>query len=121
MSGHRRRWRDYSTSSGNRPVRDFIRGLSDDDAATIVAAMKEVAEEGLRAARHLRGDIYEVRAHADRVSYRVLFATEGQRGQVLLALEAFRKASQKTSPASIRLAERRLRDWRSRARSGLSR
>jgi phage-related protein len=55
-------------------------------------------------------------AAGDRVAYRVLFATEGARGQVLQALEAFKKKTQKTPPAAIALAERRLRDWRARAR-----
>lgn len=48
--------------------------------------MKEVRDHGLIAARHLRGEIYEVRADGDRVIYRVLFAAEGEREQILLAL-----------------------------------
>jgi len=32
--------------------------------AAIVAGMKEVAQLGLSASRHLRGDVYEVRADA---------------------------------------------------------
>ncbi len=111
----RRRWRDYQTARGSRPVRDFLRSLSDADYADVRAAMSDVAERGLPAARHLRGDIYEVRSSGDRVAYRVLFAAEGARGQVLLALEAFKKKTQKTPPATVALAERRLRDWRSRA------
>lgn len=114
----RRRWRDYMTPSGRRPVRDFIRTLSDTDAAAVVAAMREVAVEGMAGARHLRGEIYEVRAIGDGVVYRVLFATEGRRAQILLALEAFAKTTQKTPPRTIQLAERRLRDRRSR---GISR
>lgn len=117
MVVRRLRWRDYSTKSGRRPVAEFIRSLDDQAAAAVVAAMKEVASEGLSYARHLRGEIYEVRAHGDRAAYRVLFAQEGRRGQVLLALEAIKKQSQKTPPRSIHLAERRLRDWRSRPRS----
>lgn len=111
----RPRWRDYTTRSGHRPVRDFIRTLSDADAAAVVAAMREVAVEGLSGARHLHGDIYEVRVVGDGAAYRVLFATEGRRAQILLALEAFAKTSQKTPPRTIQLAERRLRDWRSRS------
>lgn len=113
-SPHRRRWRDYRTPSGRRPVVEFIRALPDPDAAAVIAAMKEVAVEGLAVARHVRGAIYEVRADGDRVTYRVLFATEGKRAQVLLALEAFSKKGRKTPPATIALAERRLRDWRGR-------
>ena len=96
---------------------DFIDGLSEPDAVAVAAAMKDVAIEGLPAARHLRGDIYEVIANANRSSYRILFAAEGKRGQVLLALEAISKKTQKTPPTVIATAERRLRDWRGRARA----
>lgn len=107
-----RRWRDYRTRSGRRPVKDFIDSLSDEDAAAVVAAMKEVKAEGLVAARHLEGEIYEVRANGNRVIYRVLFAPQGRRGQVLLSLQAIKKKTQKTPIQSIRLARRRLQDWK---------
>ena len=94
--GRRHRWRDYATPAGRRPVKEFIDDLNDVNAAAIVAAMKEVAHDGVGVARHLRGDIYEVRADGDRTSYRVLFAIEARRGAVLLALEAFRKTTQRT-------------------------
>ena len=116
MAEPRRRWRDYRTAAGRRPVAEFIGDLSDADAAAIAAAMKEVALDGLPAARHLRGDIYEVRADGDRATYRILFAVAGKRGQVLLALEAFGKKTRRTPPATIAVAERRLLDWRRRGR-----
>ena len=78
--------------------------------------MKDVAREGLRSARHLRGDIWEVRVEAASVAFRVLFSPEGQVQQVLLALEAFSKKTQKTPARTIRLAEQRLSDWRRRGR-----
>jgi phage-related protein len=109
-----RRWRDYETQAGNRPVKRFLDGLSDEDAAAVVAAMTEVRDAGLDAARHLTGDIWEVRADGARVIYRVLFASEGKRGQILLALEGFKKKTQKTPPGSLQLAKRRLKDWRER-------
>ena len=110
----KRKWRDYRTGAGRRPIKDFIDGLSDADAAAVVAAMRDVRDVGLAAARHLRGEIYEVRADGDRQTYRILFAPEGRRSQVLLALEGFSKKTQKTPPEKIRLAERRLADWRRR-------
>lgn len=87
--GHsqRRRWRDYETAAGKRRVKKFLDGLSDEDAAAVAAAMKEVRAKGLKVARHLDGDIYEARADGDRVIYRVLFAPEGAKQQVLLALK----------------------------------
>jgi phage-related protein len=113
----KRWWRDHRTAAGRRPVKEFIEGLSDTDAAAVVAAMREVRDTGLSAARHLRGDIYEVRADGDRQTFRILFAPEGRRSQVLLALEGFSKKTQKTPPEKIRLAERRLADWRRRGKA----
>lgn len=111
----KRRWRDYRTTAGRRPIKEFVDGLSDSDAAAVVAAMKDVRELGLAAARHLRGELYEVRADGERQTFRILFAPEGKHGQVLLALEAFSKKTQKTPPQKIQLAERRLADWRRRS------
>jgi phage-related protein len=79
--------------------------------------MKDVQEAGLNAARHLRGEIYEVRADGDRQAFRILFAPEGRRSQILLALEMFSKKTQKTSPEKIQLAERRLAEWRRRGKN----
>lgn len=114
LSRPRRRWRAYKTVTGRCPVEEFIDGLTDDDAAAVLAGMLEVRDQGLRAARHLADDIWEVRVDGDRVIYRVLFAEEGSRDQVLLSLEAFKKKTQKTPPAAITLAKRRLADWRRR-------
>ena len=110
----RLRWRDYRTEAGARPVKEFFDGLTDEEAASVVAAMKEVAEMGLTYARHLRGEIYEVRADADQRSFRVLFAQETK--FILLSLVAFPKKTQKTPAREVDLAERRLNAWRGRAR-----
>lgn len=112
----RRRWRDYRTAQGSRPVRDFLTALPLPDQARMLAALKDVAIVGLRAARHLRGDIYEVRAEGVDRAFRILFATEGRRSQVLLSLEGFVKKTQRTPPDRIALAQARLDDWRSRTR-----
>jgi len=95
-------------------VKEFVETLSNVDAAAVYDAMSVTAESGVESARHLRGDIYEVRASGDRQAFRVLFAFEGRYGQVMLALEALSKKTQKTPPDAIRLAESRLSDWRSR-------
>lgn len=112
----KRRWRDYRTAAGRRPVKDFLDRLSDTDAVAVVAAMKDVQNEGTAVAQHLRGDIYEVKADGERQTLRILFALEGRHDQILLSLEGFSKKTRKTPPGTIRLAERRLADWRRRAR-----
>lgn len=113
---HRRQWRYYETEAGNKPVKRFIDSLSDADAAEIFAGMHDVASLGLSSARHLRGDIYEVRVDGENQAFRVLFAPEGRFKQVLLALEGFSKKTQKTPPQAIQLAEKRLSDWRGRGK-----
>lgn len=112
----RRRWRFYETSTGRRPVREFLEKLPDDQSNEIAVAMHQVTVHGTQVARHLRGEVYELRIGTADVIFRVLFAEEGRYSQVLLALEAFSKKTQKTPPPKIELAERRLADWRSRAR-----
>jgi phage-related protein len=112
----KRRWRDYRTPGGRRPVREFIAGLSDHDAAAVVAGMKDVQRNGLRVSKHLRGPIYEVTSDGEAATFRVLFASVGRRENVLLALEAFSKKTQKTPPPKLKLAERRLADWVARGR-----
>ena len=101
-------------------MRDFLTSsrLPSDDRDEILAAMEDAQVNGLPVARHLRGDISHSPATGSHESYRVLFAAEGARSQVLLAVSAFSKKTQKTPPAEIALAERRLADWRRRARRG---
>lgn len=111
---HKRQWRDYRTAAGGRPVHKFLMELPDEERASIVAAMKEVQRDGLSSAKHLRGDLYEVKADTADKFFRVIFAAEGRYNHVLLSLEAFAKKTRKTPPAKLDLAQRRLRDWRLR-------
>jgi phage-related protein len=111
---HRLRWREYRTQNGARPVAEFIETLTDEDAAAVFEAMKDVAVNGLRAARHLRGELYEARADGDRRAFRLLFAQETK--FILLSLSGFTKKTKKTPPEEIARAEARLKDWRSRGR-----
>ena len=111
----RQRWRFYATASGRKPAKDFIDSLSDADAAEVAAAMLDVRNNGLVVARHLRGELYEVRAEGVGASYRLLFAEEGAKGRILLALHAFNKKTRQTPPQAIDLAARRLAEWRRRS------
>jgi phage-related protein len=90
--------------------------LDNGDAAEVVAAMKDVQRNGLDVARHVEGEIYELKAEGNRQTFRILFAQEGEHDQVLLSLEAFSKKQQKLPRTKVELAKRRLRDWRSRSR-----
>jgi len=113
---YRKQWRDYRTPAGGRPVKTFLDKLTDEEVAAIIAGMMEVEQQGLVCARHLRGDIYEVRADAATRSFRLLFSAEGRYKQVLLSLSIYEKRTQKIPVAELELAEKRLADWRSRGR-----
>jgi len=113
------------TEAGRRPVDEFLDGVSEDDAARIAAAMKQVRRNG-RAdpdVNHLRGDIWQLEVDGERVIYRLLYAELGRSGQALLALEIVTKKWQKAKSRHIELAEGRLADWleqgrRRRAQAG---
>jgi phage-related protein len=112
---HRRQWRDYKTPAGARPVKELLAKLTDEELAAIAAGMRDVRERGTAAARHLRGEIYEVRADAATRSYRLLFSCEGKYSHVLLSLSIYEKRSQKAPTKEIDLAEKRKKAWRARA------
>jgi phage-related protein len=114
---NRRHWRDYRTAAGGRPVKEFLAKLTDEEVAAIVAGMRDVRERGTTAARHLRGDVYEVRADAATRSFRLLFSCEGKYSQVLLSLSLYEKRTQRAPAQEIELAEKRLKDWRARAKN----
>jgi phage-related protein len=105
-------WRRYRTASGADPVAEFLAGVGIQDRRAILGAMNELRLEGPRAARHLRGDVYEVRVRTATGQFRVLFSQESR--TVLLALLGYAKHSQRIPRQVLELAERRLRDWRDR-------
>lgn len=112
---YKRRWRYYQTSGGACPVEKFLDDLSDEDAKAVLASMKDVRDEGTRIAHYIRNEIYEVISSGKDCTYRVLFSQEGKRENILLALVAFQKKTMKVPDSEIKLAEKRLADWRSRA------
>ena len=114
---YKRQWRDYQTESGARPIKDFLLGLPDEDRAALLEEMEYVRAHGISVARHLRQDIYEVRAFYNTKAYRILFACEGRFHHVLLALEGFQKKTQQTPRVHLKLAEQRLADWRRRGKA----
>src|ERR1700680_1496989 len=83
---YKRRWRYYRTSGGACPIEKFLDSLSDEDAAEVNAAMKEVQEEGTRVAHFIRNDIYEVLSPGKDRTYRILFSEEGKQNHILTDL-----------------------------------
>jgi phage-related protein len=113
-SPYRWYWRDYRGATGSNPIAEFLSDLSREDRLSIAVAMKRVRRDGVRGGRHLRGDLYEMRAHAQRAHYRVIFSQESRR--VMLALLIYDKNTDKTPERIVELATQRLQDWRQRGR-----
>jgi hypothetical protein len=67
-------------------------GLSDTDAAAVIAGMKDVETNGLAVAKHVRGEIYEVVAAGDHQTFRVLFAVPSPLSPSLNALKVTRNS-----------------------------
>jgi phage-related protein len=110
----RAHWRFYRTGSGRSPVEEFLGSIPLQDRAAIAAAMQEARLEGLRVARHIEGDLYELRAVGLRAHYRLHFAQEAK--FILLAVDVFDKDTQRTPKHIKERALDRLRDWRARGR-----
>ncbi len=110
--GHR--WRFWENARGDKVIADEIDALPEEDALSIHAQMIIIRQDGLKAARHLVEDIYEVEAHGIDHSYRLLFSSEGRKDRILLAVVLIEKKSQKTPKRALDLATQRRDDWRTR-------
>lgn len=99
-------------------MRDFLTDtrLPGEDRDEILAAMKDVQIKGWMPRVTCETRSTKCEPMGARATYRVLFAAEGARSQVLLGLSGSSKKTRKTPPAEIGLAEHRLRDWRARGR-----
>jgi phage-related protein len=74
--------------------------------------MQLIRESGVRGSRHLRGELYEVRAQTAGAHYRLIFCQVSR--SVLLALLTYDKNTERTPRQVLELAQRRLSDWRAR-------
>ena len=101
----------YATGKGKSPLVDFINGLSEQERAKVRNVLRLLREFGallgLPHSRPLSGrsKLRELRAGDVRLFY---FAHTGRR---FILLHGFRKKSQKTPPAEIATAERRMKQF----------
>ena len=95
----------FRTSTGNEPVRDWLRQLPQDDRRAIGQDMERVQHRwpvGMPLARSLGKGLWEVRTQlGSRRIARVIFCFHEQE---LVALHGFIKKSQKTPQGELELA-----------------
>ena len=103
----------YRTSSGNEPVREWLKNLTREEKKIIGEDIKTVQfgwPLGMPLIRKLESNLWEVRSHLKNRIARVLFTIID--GNMVL-VHGFIKKSQKTSLDDINLAKKRITEIRS--------
>ena len=104
----------WRSATGREPVREWLNGLSREDQRTIgrdIAKVQFGWPVGLPICRPLSGGLWEVRSSLpSRREARVLF---GFHDDMLVALHAFIKKTQKTPTDELALARERFKEVRS--------
>jgi phage-related protein/DNA-binding phage protein len=101
----------YRTATGAEPVREWLRRLSTEDRKTIgtdLATLQVGWPIGMPLCRSLGTGLWEVRSKLanNRIARLIFFVAEGRIG----VLHGFIKKTQKTPPAEIALAQKRIDD-----------
>jgi phage-related protein len=101
----------YRTASGAEPVRDWLRSLSAEDRRSIGSDLATVQVGwplGMPLCRPLGARLWEVRSKLsnNRIARLVFFVAENRIGVV----HGFIKKTQKTPPAEIALAQKRMKE-----------
>ena len=103
----------FRTEAGNEPVREWLRGLIREDRRTVGEDIKTAQfgwPIGMPLIRKLTTGLWEVRSHISTGIARVMFTVDRQ---TLVLLHGFPKKSQRTPPADLMTAKRRLAQLRS--------
>lgn len=100
----------YRAASGREPVRDWLKSLPDKQRKLIGQDLMRVQFRwpvGMPLVRPLKNGLYEVRTNIPDGVARVFIA---QSGNVLVALHAVIKKTQKLDPGDLALARKRLKE-----------
>ena len=103
----------FRESSGAEPVRDWLRGLSDEDKRQVGVDIQTVQfgwPIGMPVVDHVEGDIWEVRTRLSTRIARVLFMLDGN---TMVLLHGFIKKERKMPKVDLDLARQRLKKLRS--------
>lgn len=98
----------FRTEAGNEPVREWLQGLAREDRRTVGEDIKTAQfgwPIGMPLIRKLASELWEVRSRISNGISRVMFTVDGQ---TMVLLHGFQKKSQRTPPADLMTAKRRL-------------
>jgi len=102
----------FLTSSGNEPVRDWLKNMDQEDRKTIGEDIKLVQFRwplGMPLVRKMEADLWEVRSKLDSGNIARTFFTV--KNEQMILLHGFIKKSQKTPQKEIELARTRKNQW----------
>jgi len=101
----------YQSGSGAEPVRDWLKGLDDEDKQTIgedIATVEFSWPVGMPTCRSLGGGLWEVRSSLpSKREARIIFAANEE---CMVLLHGFIKKTQKTPKSDLDLAKKRLKE-----------
>jgi len=104
----------FETDTNNEPVREWLRKLKAIDKKAIGEDLKTIQfgwPLGMPLARHIDGDIWELRCKLSDGIARVLFVLDGN---AMILIHAFVKKQQKTPRPDLDLARSRVKQLRKR-------
>lgn len=100
----------YLSPSGNNPVSDFVRDLTEEEQACYFAMVRDIQVNGLSmvTVRSIKGKLWEMKPDQNRYFY-VLYTVTPE--NFLCILHAYKKESQRAPQHEIRTAEARMVDF----------
>lgn len=104
----------YQTSSGTKPVEDFLDGLSDQHAQKVAWVLRLVERLGRVPEQYLKklvgtDQLWEIRVQAGGKNYRLLGFFDGP--VLMILTSGFLKKQQKTPRQEVELAQRRRTEY----------
>ena len=106
----------YSTADGKEPLQEFFDHLPEKHLAKVFREIDLLAEFGSALkepyVKHISGDIWELRIRFSNNISRIFYFT--WKNETIVLLHGFGKKTQKTPAAEIKLAQKRMDDFKSR-------
>lgn len=102
----------YQTPAGNRPVEEFILGLSKDDQVLFKTHRDGIERDGFQYAyvvfKHLEGKLWEIKFKGMDGNYRIAYVVVS--GARMFWLHAFKKKTKKTPLNDLNAAMKRMKE-----------
>ncbi len=116
--GGNEQWRFYSTRQGAQVVKEEIIGLGDAPRAVMLELMQRVRSRPdqvlPREQEALGGGLFALRVSLAQNEYRAMYFHDGKFGQVLVAVRAYHKKTEKIPKHELKIAKARRDDWLAR-------